>query len=409
MSDTLETKTYKVYPYRWVVLIVYLLTAMMIQALWATFFSTTTQAMAYYGVGESAISLLSIIFMVGMIVLSVPSMAAFEKWGFKKAVGFGAALMGICGLLRGIFGQSYIALVITTVGFAVAQPFILNAPGLVAGKWFPENERATANSMGMLSNYLGMALALILTPVFLDQGLSIKTVLIIYGIAGAVAAVLFLIFAKDAPPTPPCAEEVAVRSDFKEGFKSAFKNKGFLACIIIFFFLFGIFNVFFTLIEPILKDMSNGAVDSTRSGIIGVLILVVAIVGSVVLSMISDKDKLSRRVPYLAGSNILGLVGLILFIVLHSYAGMIVAAVLYGLFTIGSAPLILTLAAEEAYPTSEGTSEGVMMWVGNIGGAILIALSGLFKSHMTLMIIIVVLSALCDLAMFFIKEKKLQK
>lgn len=111
----------------------------------------------------------------------------------------------------------------------------------------------------------------------------------------------------------------------------------------------------------------------------------------------------------MAGSNILGLVGLILFIVLHSYAGMIVAAVLYGLFTIGSAPLILTLAAEEAYPTSEGTSEGVMMWVGNIGGAILIALSGLFKSHMTLMIVIVVLSALCDLAMFFIKEKKLQK
>lgn len=409
MSDTLETRTYKVYPYRWVVLIVYLLIAMMIQALWATFFSTTTQAMAYYNVSESAISLLSIIFMVGMIALSVPSMAAFEKWGFKKAVGFGAALMGICGLLRGIFGQSYVALVITTVGFAVAQPFILNAPGLVAGKWFPENERATANSLGMLSNYLGMALALILTPVFLNQGLSIKTILIIYGIAGAVAAVLFLIFAKDAPPTPPCAEEFAVRSDFKEGFKSAFKNKGFLACIIIFFFLFGIFNVFFTLIEPILKEMSNGAVDSTRSGIIGVLILVVAIVGSVVLSMISDKDKLSRRVPYLAGSNILGLVGLILFIVLHSYAGMIVAAVLYGLFTIGSAPLILTLAAEEAYPTSEGTSEGVMMWVGNIGGAILIALSGLFKSHMTLMIVIVVLSALCDLAMFFIKEKKLQK
>ena len=59
-------------------------------------------------------------------------------------------LTGACSLLRGIFGDSYAAVVATTVGFAVAQPFILNAPGLVAGKWFPENERATANSVGML-------------------------------------------------------------------------------------------------------------------------------------------------------------------------------------------------------------------------------------------------------------------
>ena len=104
--------SYKVYSYRWVVLAVYMLNTAIIQLLWATFFSVTTDAWKYYGFtdavkGENAISLLSIIFMVGMIVLSVPALAAFEKFGFKRAVGFGVALAGVCGLIRGIFGDSW--------------------------------------------------------------------------------------------------------------------------------------------------------------------------------------------------------------------------------------------------------------------------------------------------------------
>ena len=106
--------------------------------MWTTFFSIITQAWQYYGFtdaqeGENAISLLSIIFMAGMIVLSIPVMAAFEKYGFKKAVGFGVVLTGICAIVRGVFGDSYTAVLVATVGFAVAQPFLLNSPGLVAG------------------------------------------------------------------------------------------------------------------------------------------------------------------------------------------------------------------------------------------------------------------------------------
>ena len=183
--------------------------------MWTTFFSITTQAWQYYGFtdaqeGENAISLLSIIFMAGMIVLSIPVMAAFEKYGFKKAVGFGVVLTGICAIVRGVFGDSYTAVLVATVGFAVAQPFLLNSPGLVAGKWFPENERATANSVGLLCSYVGMCLGLLLTPVMLDAGMTIKGMLTAYGVLGVVTAVLFVAFVKEKPPTPPCAEEDAV-------------------------------------------------------------------------------------------------------------------------------------------------------------------------------------------------------
>ena len=111
------------------------------------------------------------------------------------------------------------------IGEAVAQPFLLNSPRLVAGKWFPENERATANSVGLLCSYVGMCLGLLVTPVLLDAGMSIKGMLVVYGILGAVTAVLFVAFVREKPPTPPCAEEDAVRDDFKSGIKGAMKKK----------------------------------------------------------------------------------------------------------------------------------------------------------------------------------------
>ena len=300
MSQT--NTTYRVYGYRWLVLALYGLATVVIQLMWTTFFSITTEAWQFYGfsdaqAGENAISMLSVIFMVGMIVLSVPTMAIFEKAGFKKSVGFGVVLTGICAMVRGIWGSSFTAVLIATVGFAVAQPFILNAPGLVAGKWFPENERATANSVGMLCNYVGMCVGLLLTPLLLQAGHDVRGMLIIYGVIGAITAVLFVVFVKEQPPTPPCAPELAKRESFGAGMKSVMKKRGFVLTLVTFFFLLGVFNIFFTMIEPILKTCSGGAVDATQVGVAGVVILVAGIVGSLVISMLSDKDARRRRLP----------------------------------------------------------------------------------------------------------------
>lgn len=407
-----QTDDIKIYPYRWIVLMVYLLIATMIQLLWATFFSITTAAWQYYGFtdavkGENAISLLSLIFMAGMITLSIPSLAAFEKWGFKKSVGFGALMMGLCGLFRGFFGNSYTMVLIATFGFAIAQPFILNAPGLVAGKWFPENERATANGVGLLANYLGIAIGLLVPPMLLESGMPLKTILFIFGIASAVVAALFLILAKEEPPTPPCSEEEAVRSDFREGVRTALKKRDFRIIVIIFFCLLGVFNTFFTMIEPIISSMTKGTVDATGAGIVGVAILVTGILGSFVVSMFSDKDKRRRRLPYIIVCNIIGLMGLVLFILLNGLTGMLVAGIIYGFFTLGSAPVVLTFAAEAAYPTSEGTSEGLLMFAGNVAGVIFLGLVPMFGgNHLGIVSTMVAVTAVCIALMCVAREDK---
>ncbi len=411
----MKEQNYQVYGYRWVVLGIYGLCTGVIQLMWTTFFSITTDAWKYYGFtdateGESAISLLSIIFMAGMIIVSIPSLAAFERFGFKKAVGFGVVLTGVCALLRGFFGDSYTLVLVVTVGFAIAQPFLLNSPGLVAGKWFPEKERATANSVGLLCSYFGMCVGLLLTPVLLETGMSIKSMLLIYGVVGVVSAILFLIFVKEKPPTPPCPEEEAGRSDFKEGIKFALKKKNFILALLMFFCVFGVFNTFFTMIEPILRNLTNEGVDATQVGIIGVIILGIGIIGSLIISLISDKDKQHKRLPYMIIVNIIGCVGFALFLAMKGFGGLAVAAALYGFFIVGGAPLTLTFAAESCYPTSEGTSEGLLMFMGNVAGVIFLGAAGLFgTNHRMLMVAMIAITVFYIVLMFFAKEIKLEK
>lgn len=414
MKQPEAREEFRVYGYRWVVLAVYGLSTAVIQLMWTTFFSITTEAWRFYGyadanAGEGAISLLSIIFMVGMIVLSIPVMAAFERYGFRKSVGFGVVLTAVCALVRGFWGDSYAVVLASTVGFAIAQPFILNSPGLVAGKWFPENERATANSVGLLCSYVGMCVGLLLTPVLLEGGMGIKAILILYGIIAAVTAALFVIFVKEKPPTPPCREEEAARDSFVAGMRSIVRKRNFVYALVAFFCALGVFNTFFTMIEPILRHISGDAVDSTQVGILGVVILVTGVVGSLVLSLISDKDRRQRRLPYAIGANVIGAVGLVVFTFARSFGPMLAAAVLYGFFVVGSAPLILTFAAEASYPTSEGTSEGLLMWAGNISGALFIAGAGVFGgNHRALMVAMVAITVAYLIPLLVAKERKLR-
>ena len=145
-------------------------------------------------------------------------------------------------------------------------------------------------------------------------------------------------------------------------------------------------------------------------GIIGVVILVTGVAGSLVISMVSDKDKRRRRLPYAVMANLTGGVGLALFIFAKGFGMMLAAAVLYGFFIVGGAPLLLTFAAEAAYPTSEGTSEGLLMWAGNVAGVVFLAGAGLFGgSHKLLMIVMVCMTAAYIVPLLLPKEKKLNR
>jgi MFS family permease len=164
METSAPNTDYKVYGYRWVILAVYMFITAVNQMMWITFAPITTDAVKFYNVSDLKIGLLSMIFMIVYLVISIPASWTIDTYGIRKGVGFGAILTGIFGLMRGIVSDNYTLVLISQIGIAVGQPFLLNAITKVAARWFPFKERATASGLGTLSMYVGILAGMILTP-----------------------------------------------------------------------------------------------------------------------------------------------------------------------------------------------------------------------------------------------------
>jgi MFS family permease len=368
---------FKVYGYRWVVLLTYMGVIAMNQLLWITFAAVTTQSMQFYGVSDLAIGLLSLSFMVVYIVVSFPASWVIDTYGIRAGVGIGAALTGIFGLVRGLGGAHYGWVLAAQIGIAIGQPFVLNAVTTVAARWFPMKERATASGLGSLAIYLGILVGLALTP-YLAQRWGIPGMLIIYGVAAGVAMVVFLFFAHERPPTPPCPPEQEARSLVVEGLQKMIRQREFILLLVIFFVGLGAFNAITTWIEEIL---SPRGFSPTQAGIAGGLMIFGGILGALVVPMLSDQAR--KRVPFLllaiAGA-IAGLAGLTF---MPGYTLLLIFSFLFGFFMLSAGPLGFQYGAEITYPAPEGTSNGLLLLMGQISGIIFILGMDALKSPTT--------------------------
>src|SRR4030042_6696595 len=107
-------KSFKVYPYRWTILAVFMLVNIAIQILWICFAPITGPAAKFYGVSDLRIGLLAMLFMIVYIPLSMPVSWMIDTLGYKKSVSIGAGIMAVFGILRGALGANYIAVLLTT-------------------------------------------------------------------------------------------------------------------------------------------------------------------------------------------------------------------------------------------------------------------------------------------------------
>ncbi|MGD0706901.1 MAG: MFS transporter [Anaerolineaceae bacterium] len=401
----MEQAGFKVYGYRWVVLIVYMLVVAINQLMWITFAPITSDATQFYKVSDLSIGLLSMSFMIVYIIFSFPASWVIDTYGIKVGVGIGAVLTGVFGLLRGILGADYNWVLISQIGIAVGQPFVLNALTTVAARWFPVRERATAAGMGSLAMYLGIVVGLALTP-YLILRHSIVDMLIIYGSVALVSSLVFLVFSREQPPTPPCPAGMEVRSLVLDGLKDALHNKNFLFLMAIFFVGLGAFNAVTTWIENIVAPRGFS---STQAGIIGGLMIVGGVVGAIILPTLSDRYH--RRKPFIVMALAGAVVGLAGITYATSYTLLLVAAFALGFFLLSSGPIGFTYGAEVTYPTPEGTSNGLLLMMGQISGIIFIfgmnALEMPPDNSMTLsMVILIVLMALSLVLSGMLKESK---
>lgn len=393
----MEQTEFKIYGYRWVVLVAFMLVVLVNQLLWITFAPITGSAAAYYGVSDLSIGLLSMSFMIVYIVISIPASWMIDTYGIRVAVGIGAVLTGVFGLMRGILAPNYTWVLIMQIGIAIGQPFILNAITTVTARWFPVQERATAAGLGSLSMYLGIVVALVLTPYLTIQS-EISGMLLIYGFVSMIAVIIFFVFVRERPPTAPCPPDQEERSLVFDGFKESLRKKEFVLLLVIFFVGLGVFNAVTTWIEDIVRPRGFSII---QAGNIGGLMIVGGIIGAVVIPIISDHYR--KRTPFLIIAVIGATLGLVGITFAASYWLMIVSAFIFGFFLLSAGPIGFQYGAEITYPTPEGTSNGLLLLMGQISGIAFILGMDSFKNQETgsMTLPLIVLIGLMALSLIF--------
>jgi cyanate permease len=353
---------FKVYRVRWMMLTVYMFMVAVNQLLWITFAPITSDATKYYGVSDLRIGILSMCFMIVYIVVSIPASWIIDKYGIRIGVGIGAVFTGVFGLIRGFAGPDYDLLLLAQIGIAIGQPFILNAITKLAARWFPIEERATAAGLGTLAMYLGILLGMTLTP-YLVIGSGIGGMLYIYGIVSILTTVGFLVLIKESPPTAPCLPDQEERSLVYDGFKQTLRTKDFILLMIIFFIGLGVFNAVTTWIEDILRPRGFSA---TQAGITGGLMIIGGIIGALFIPILSDRYK--KRTPFIIIALMGATLGLAGITFATSYWLLLTSGMVLGFFLLSSGPIGFQYGAEITYPASEGTSNGMLLLMGQVSG-----------------------------------------
>ena len=351
-------KSFRLYGYRWVVLAVFMFINLTIQILWIAYAPITGLAAEFYSVSDLQIGLLAMTFMMAFIPLSIPVSWAIDTYGFRPTVSIGAVLMGIFGVVRGLAGSNYTLVLLSTIGIAIAQPFLLNAWTKVPAQWFSIEERATAVGLITLSNLVGTALGMVLTPL-LTENLSIPHVQLIYGGVAAFSAVLFLILACEKPATPPCPAGLEVRALMLDGLKHALTVKEFWFYLFVSFIGMGVFNGITTWVENIIRPRGFTPTDA---GTLGALMLVGGVLGAVLIPPFSDRQHRRRR--YILMGFVLAIPGLVGLAFASSAWLLFISAFAMGFFLISASPVGMQYAAEVTHPTPEGTSNGLIQLFG---------------------------------------------
>jgi len=376
----------EVYPYRWVILFVFMLISVVVQIQWLAHAAVARPAEVFYeGQFDPSsffnIDFLAMVYMLVFIVMSFPASYVIDTYGIRVGISIGAALAGVAGLMKGMFADSFTAVVTAQVGLAIAQPFILNAVTAVSVRWFPLRERGMAAGFSALAQYLGIVIAMLVTPMMVGSdpaepgyGTGFESMLLIYGWLTFGVAVVTLVLLRERPPTPPSVESLE-RHSFAKGVKHILKQRDMQITLLLFFVGLGIFNAVSSMTDSIAENA--GVQDS--DGLIGGLMLIGGILGASILPILSDKFRKRKAFLVICIAGVVpGIFGLTFAGNLSSdpetiYAISLAAAFVLGFFIMSAGPLGFQYAAEVSHPAPESTSQGMLLWVGQVTGLIFVA------------------------------------
>jgi MFS family permease len=328
------------------------------------------------------IDFLAMLYMILFLLLSFPASYIIDTYGIKTALRIGAAIAGISAIGKAVFASSFTGVVMSQVGLAIAQPFILNAVTALTVRWFPLEERGLAAGLSALAQYIGIIIAMLVTPLLVGSDPELATygtgfgmMLWIFGIITALSAVSVFFLIKEHPDGYIISEK-DTRHGFGKGVIHIMRNRDMQLTMLLFLIGLGIFNA----ISSMTDSISEYAGVKDSDGLIGGLMLIGGIFGAVILPTLSDKYRrrkiflvicLAGMVPGIFGLSFAGNLGLT---PEKTYTLLLISSFIVGFFVMSAGPIGFQYAAEVSYPAPESASQGMLLWVGQLSGMIFVGL-----------------------------------
>jgi MFS family permease len=413
----------KLSKYRWVVLSALMMISIMVQIQWLTHAPIARAADVFYASKFNPSSFFNIDFLASSymfiyILICIPASYFIDTYGIVKGVGLGALLTAIGGATKALSGNSFTMVLTGQIILAIGQPFVMNSATAVTARWFPVKERALATGLATLSQYIGILIAMLVTPMLIiskasdpNYGSGIDNMLKIYGLFTVIISITGMILLREKPATPVSTEEITSLT-FKEGIKHIFRLRDMWMMVILFTIGLGIFNAISSMVDSIADYL--GVVDS--NGMIGGLMLIGGIIGAIIIPLLSDYFRKRKLFLIICISGMVpGVAGIALAPALTgghgvnpdaAYTIALISSFMLGFFVMSAGPIGFQYAAEVSSPAPESTSQGLLLLVGQISGIIIV--TGMSMRNRAFLpgflISFIILAAIAATVTFLIKE-----
>ena len=326
------------------------------QLLWLSYAAITTDTQHAMGVSEGAVGDLAVVFPLVYVVLALPS----GRWldaNFARALSTGAVLTAGGGLLRVVAPTSYGWAFAGQCLIAAGQPLVLNAITKTAARYFPAAERTAAVSVGSVSMFLGVLVAVLSgRPLFDAGGLG----LVVWTQAGlAVFAAAWVLAAVRVPAAYQDDATVAVTLGWLKRDRFMWLLAGLL------FIGMGEFNAVATWLESILDHFGRGNAAGwliaimTGAGILGAGLLPAAV---------ARRDR--RRTLLLVVVCVTALAFAAIAIG-HNVGFIAFVLFVEGFVLLAALPVVLDWSELHAGEERAASAVGFLLLAGNLGGIVL--------------------------------------
>jgi MFS transporter, FLVCR family, feline leukemia virus subgroup C receptor-related protein len=152
--------------YRFLIIILFAAFGFVNQLQYVAFSTIIRETEDYFGVESLSVNILSLLIPIVYVIGVVPGCYVYNRVGLRYGMIIGAGTNAFASLLKliAVWAPKYPLLVVAQVFVAIGQILYLSLPTLIAGIWFPPNERTVATAVASLMGFAGMAVGMFYSP-----------------------------------------------------------------------------------------------------------------------------------------------------------------------------------------------------------------------------------------------------